>query len=212
VYASLDGDLTSPPAPRRRQIYAAGSIESGRHPLPSVEQAALVFGRLGVGRGIQVVAYDAAGGTIAARLWWMLRWLGHTSCAVLDGGWQRWLAEDRPLASGSRPPQRIRPIVHPGWLLPPTVDGMRLNTANRVLDARAYERYLGKNETIDPVAGHIPGALSAPNQDNSAGPDFKSQTELRNTEISWDVPAERSGLLWSGVTATTISSVLRRIR
>jgi thiosulfate/3-mercaptopyruvate sulfurtransferase len=175
-----------------------------------VEQAVGVFSRLGIGRGVQVVTYDSVGGTLAAaRLWWMLRWLGHNRCAVLDGGWQRWLAEDRPLTNGveNRLPKNFKPVVHPEMVVTADqVEAMRLNAAYRVLDARAYQRYLGNNETIDPVAGHIPGALSAPDRDNLQ-PDltFKPIAELRRRyqDLLGTVPAGRCAVYCgSGVTAT----------
>ena len=96
VYVHLDRDLSGPIVPGK----------TGRHPWPSVEKATQLFSRLGLGPDTQVVAYDDAGGGLAAaRLWWMLRWLGHEAVAVLDGGWSRWLMEERPVAAGeeSRP-------------------------------------------------------------------------------------------------------------
>ena len=89
LYAHLDEDLSGPIIPGR----------TGRHPLPTPERAAQRFGDWGIGRGQQVVAYDGAGGAIAARLWWMLRWLGHGEAAVLDGGWQEWQRQGYPVRS-----------------------------------------------------------------------------------------------------------------
>lgn len=201
VYAHLDEDLTARDGTQ--------SLSGGRHPLPLPELAAESLGRLGIGRGMQVVAYDAAGGALAAaRLWWLLRWLGHTHCAVLDGGWQGWLAEGRPAASGaeSRPLQDFKPRVRSELIVSAgQVDAMRQNKAYRILDARAYERYQGKNETIDPVAGHIPGADPAPYQAN-LNPDlsFRSITELRQIylDLLGNVPAGRCAVYCgSGVTA-----------
>ena len=201
VYAHLDEDLT---APNRAQ-----SLSGGRHPLPLPEPAAESLGRLGIGQGMQVVAYDAAGGALAAaRLWWLLRWLGHAHCAVLDGGWQGWLAAEHPVANGteSRPTQVFKPRVRSELIVSASqVDAMRQDKACRVLDARAYERFQGKNETIDPVAGHIPGAYSAPYQANLK-PDlsFRSKNELRQMylDLLGNVPAERSAVYCgSGVTA-----------
>ena len=201
IYAHLDEDLTAP---------APGSaVCGGRHPLPDAQQAAQALGRLGIDRGTQVVAYDAAGGALAAaRLWWLLRWLGNASCAVLDGGWQRWVSEDRPVNMGAepRPPQTFIPKVRPELLVTAgQVEAMRQNQAYRLLDARAAERFMGKNETIDPVAGHIPGAISAPYQANLQ-PDlsFRSKSELRRyyQELLGNVPAGRSAVYCgSGVTA-----------
>jgi thiosulfate/3-mercaptopyruvate sulfurtransferase len=212
VYAHLDEDLCAPRSDSQPVTPVKAidqSLCGGRHPLPSIEYAAQVFGRLGIERNLQVVAYDAAGGAmVAARLWWLLRWLGHTCCAVLDGGWQHWLSEDRPVRSGPETPRPKSFSPKPRMELivgPHQVEAMRHNGAYRVLDARAFERYQGKNETIDPVAGHIPGARSAPYQDNLT-PDlcFRTKTELHRhyQDILENVPAERSAVYCgSGVTA-----------
>ena len=201
VYAHLDEDLTAPDA--------AQSLSGGRHPLPLPELAAESLGRLGISQGMQVVAYDAAGGALAAaRLWWLLHWLGHTHCAVLDGGWQGWLAAEHPVANGaeSRPPQVFQPRVRSELIVSASqVDAMRQDKTCRVLDARAYERFQGKNETIDPVVGHIPGACSAPYQANLK-PDlsFRSKHELRQIylDLLGSIPAERCAVYCgSGVTA-----------
>ncbi|HEX7975068.1 MAG TPA: rhodanese-like domain-containing protein, partial [Anaerolineales bacterium] len=153
VYAHLDADLSGPVIPG----------QTGRHPLPPVEGAARTFSAWGIADEVQVVAYDDAGGALAAgRLWWMLRWLGHANATVLDGGWQAWLAEGRPVRSGqqTRSPRRFVPHLRPELLVTTSqVDAMRQDPAYRVFDARAAERYRGENETIDPVAGHIPGAI-----------------------------------------------------
>jgi thiosulfate/3-mercaptopyruvate sulfurtransferase len=115
------------------------------------------------------VAYDDAGGALAAaRLWWMLRWLGHDQVAVLDGGWQKWQQEGRPIRSGveHRSPRRFVPDVQP--LVVDADDLLRAlgDPSFRLFDVRAAERYRGESEPIDPVAGHIPGAVSAPYADN----------------------------------------------
>lgn len=161
VYAHLNQDLSEPAIPG----------VTGRHPWPSVEKAVETLSRLGIDEKMQVVAYDSANGAVAAaRLWWMLRWLGHTQAAVLNGGWQKWIAEERPVRSGmeERPRRTFRPQnVHPEMLVGiDKVDSMRRDPHCRVFDTRAAERYRGENETIDPVAGHIPGARSAPYANN----------------------------------------------
>jgi thiosulfate/3-mercaptopyruvate sulfurtransferase len=158
---------------------------------------------------MQVVAYDdAGGGMAAARLWWMLRWLGHNTVAVLDGGWGKWLTEGRPVKSGleSRPRREFQPRPRPELIVgAEEVDAIRLDSAYRLLDARAAERYHGRNETIDPVAGHIPGAVSAPYQDNlNLEGVFRPAEELRQLyqELLGETPPERAIFYCgSGVTA-----------
>ncbi len=173
VYADLDKDLSGPAVPGL----------TGRHPLPDAETIVGVFGRLGIGPGTQVIAYDESTGAMAAaRLWWLLKWAGHDAAAVLDGGFMAWTSAGLPCRSGaeSRPPavfaasfrpelavdarQVLSVMEDPGWV---------------VLDARTAERYRGENETIDPVAGHIPGAVSAP-YGAVLGPDglFKPPREI----------------------------------
>ncbi len=155
VYAHLDADLSSP--------IVVG--QTGRHPLPTVEKMAATLSAWGIDEGVQVVVYDDWGGAIAARLWWMLRWLGHEAVAVLDGGWQAWQQAGRPVAGGdgSRPARTFVPAPRPELIVTiDEVDLLRRDPAWRVLDARSADRYRGENETLDPKAGHIPGALSAP--------------------------------------------------
>ena len=204
LYAHLDEDLSGTVIPGR----------TGRHPLPPVEKAVEKFSQWGIGPGVQVVAYDDAGGALAAvRAWWMLRWLGHPAAAVLDGGWQKWLAEGRPLRGGqeARPPRPFTPVPRPELVASTAeVDARRLDPAYRVLDARANERYHGRNETIDPVAGHIPGAASAPYFDNLT-PDgvFRPVAELRAhyAAILDGRPAERA-IFYCGSGVTSIHNIL----
>jgi thiosulfate/3-mercaptopyruvate sulfurtransferase len=152
-FVHLDRDLSAPMTGR-----------NGRHPLPTPEAAAAVFGRLGIAEGKEVVAYDQGPGMYASRLWWMLRWLGFESVAVLDGGFAKWKAEGRPTATDVVPPapatfsiRRVTPTV--------SASGIAASLARRALvlvDARAPERFRGETEPLDPVAGHIPGALNRP--------------------------------------------------
>jgi thiosulfate/3-mercaptopyruvate sulfurtransferase len=162
VYAHLDRDLCGPITP--------GS--TGRHPLPEPSDAAQRLGARGIGDGMQVVAYDDAGGALAAaRLWWMLRWLGHDSAAVLDGGWQAWLSSGGPVRSSDehRAPRTFTANVREELVaVARDVDRARQDSGWRVLDARSPERFRGENEPIDPVAGRIPGAHSAPHAANLA--------------------------------------------
>ena len=173
LYAHLDEDLS-------------GEMRSGitgRHPLPEPATFARRLGDWGVDGDVQVVAYDDAGGAFAARLWWMLRWLGHESVAVLDGGWQLWLEEGRPLRhqTESRPPRRFVARARPEWVAGSESVEALLNSPDQLLfDARSADRYRGQNETIDPVAGHIPGAISAPYLDNlDTSGRFRPGEELR---------------------------------
>ncbi len=151
-FLHLDNDLSGPKTGL-----------NGRHPLPHPATFCLRMGALGIANDTQVVAYDETGGVYAARLWWMLRWVGHTRVAVLDGGWQAWTAAGLPVTveqptveatsfSGRPQPQSV---VDSAQLFAGLQDRKAL-----VLDARASDRFRGENETLDPVAGHIPGAIN----------------------------------------------------
>jgi thiosulfate/3-mercaptopyruvate sulfurtransferase len=143
-------------------LAAHGVADAGRHPLPEPEHFARGMARLGIGDDDIVVAYDDAGGVMAARLVWMLRATGHAA-ALLDGGLAAW---DGPLetAAVSRPPARFTPAPWPPERLASIEDAA--DPRNVVLDARQRERYLGDEEPIDPRPGHIPGARSLPARDN----------------------------------------------
>jgi thiosulfate/3-mercaptopyruvate sulfurtransferase len=159
VFADLDADLSAPGGGRGHP--------AGRHPWPSEEQVARVMGRLGIGPGVRVVAYDDASGAVAARLWYLLRAHGHDEVAVLDGGVAKWVAEGRPL---SREQTRVEPVVFGGRLRPGFVvtkaELVETHRGRLLLDARVAERYRGESEPIDPRAGHVPGARNAPWSDN----------------------------------------------
>jgi thiosulfate/3-mercaptopyruvate sulfurtransferase len=155
-YCGLEPDLSAPVGPG-----------TGRHPLPSPGDFVVTLRRLGVGRDSQVVAYDERDGMYAARLWWMLRWIGHADVRVLDGGLARWQTLGLPLTT--EVPQAA---VTPGDLVARPRPEMLVDAAeagrlaasldHRVLDARSPERYRGEVEPIDRVAGHVPGALNRP--------------------------------------------------
>ena len=174
IYVHLDRDLSSAVIPG----------VTGRHPLPAPAEAARRFGKMGIGPRVQIVAYDDQGGSLAAvRLWFMLRWLGHEAAAVLDGGWQKWVYEDRPVRGEMETRQedvflpRLRDDLSVSLA---QVEALRLDPAYRLFDARAYERYTGETEPIDPVAGHIPGALNAPYTENlTTEGTFRSAADLR---------------------------------
>ena len=156
---------------------------NGRHPLPEPERLADKLGSLGVDDRRQVVAYDDVGGMFAARLWWLLRWLGHDHVAVLNGGLQAWLSSGLPLSTETSEPRATTFVHRPQDNMKVDADYV-LNHLNKpgmlLVDARAPDRYRGENETLDPVGGHIPGAVNRFFKDN-LGPDgcFKQASELQ---------------------------------
>jgi thiosulfate/3-mercaptopyruvate sulfurtransferase len=200
VYAHLDQDLSG---------HIIKGV-TGRHPLPDVKDVTKVFSRFGINSRVQVVAYDAVGGALAAgRVWWMLRWLGHESVALLNGGWQEWIKNGLAVRSGNETNQARRFIPHPRndqIVSAEDLDAIRKNPQYRILDARAADRFHGENETIDPVAGHIPGAISVPYAGN-LNPDgtFQSKERLaaRYRGVLSGVPIQHVVCYCgSGVTAT----------
>lgn len=199
VYAHLERDLSSEIIPG----------VTGRHPWPSIEKATQFFSKIGIDKHVQAVVYDDAGGALAAvRVWWMLRWLGHEAVAVLDGGWQEWVYSDLPVQSEvvPRSPRVFLPEPRPEILVSvDEIDAMRQDPAYRVFDARAEDRYHGQNETIDPIAGHIPGAINAPYLQNLTKDNtLKTPEELRQiyTPLLGDLPVEKvTFYCGSGVTS-----------
>ena len=136
---------------------------NGRHPLPDTAAFAAKLSKCGVAPGRQVVVYDDAGGSVAVRLWWMLRWLGHERVAVLDGGFPAWRLEGLPTETAVPAPRegRFEPKPMLGAIADiHYVDAFRNSPTVRLVDARSAERFRGIAETIDPVAGHIPGAVN----------------------------------------------------
>lgn len=171
-YAHLDRDLASPITP-----------QTGRHPLPEVETLVSRLESWGIGNDTQVVAYDDAGGGYAVRLWWMLRWLGHNRAAVLDGGWQRWIADNRQVDArepGIRQRRFETSVDDSQWLDTPAIKANLADGSIVLVDARTAERFRGEAEPIDPVAGHVPGAVNYPLQQNlDANGCFLPRAELR---------------------------------
>lgn len=157
LFVDLDRDLSAPPG-----------IE-GRHPLPDPEAFASTLGSLGISRDTLVVAYDDMGGAIAARMWWMLRSIGHESVSVLDGGYQAWVEAGYPVETGSNLPS---PTDYPTPYAFTGVVGWEDLEGRMVVDARAPERYLGQTEPVDPKAGHIPGAVNIPTSENLSDQGF----------------------------------------
>lgn len=196
-YAHLDTDLSGPVTAR-----------TGRHPLPAPERFARTLGAWGIDNSAQVVTYDDASGALAARLWWMLRWVGHRKVAVLNGGFKAWVDAGYPLSNRM-------PVVTPATF-DPNVDNAAavsvddvikgLATGTLVLvDARARDRFAGQNETLDAVAGHIPGARNHPFASNlDVAGRFLTVAELREkwrTVLGEGAGLEVVSMCGSGVTA-----------
>jgi thiosulfate/3-mercaptopyruvate sulfurtransferase len=186
VYAHLDHALSDPPQPDAEgRLHAhADAASGGRHPLPSREKFAMWLSGVGFANDMQAVVYDRNGANYCGRLWWMLKWVGHDAVAVLDGGLQAWEAAGGELRTGAEP-SHFQSNFEPGTALRrliATEDVARgLGRPELTLvDARVPERFRGEVEPIDPVAGHIPGALNRPFASNLA-PDgkFKPARELR---------------------------------
>ncbi|CAG0937349.1 thiosulfate/3-mercaptopyruvate sulfurtransferase [Thermoflexales bacterium] len=198
IYAHINAELSGPIIPG----------VTGRHPLPTRNELVARFSEWGIDQRVQVVVYDDSGGSMAARLWWLLRWLGHAAVAVLDGDWRKWKSEGRPIRDGVaiRPSRRFVPQSRSELLITSEEVESRLHAdQHKLFDSRTADRYRGENETLDPIAGHIPGAISAPYPDN-LNPDgtFRSVEELRArfTALLEDTPADHAAFYCgSGVTA-----------
>jgi len=190
VYADLDDNLSAKHgAPGKggvviAQKEAGTPASGGRHPLPNRETFATWLSSVGFANDMQAVVYDRNGANYCGRLWWMLKWVGHEAVAVLDGGLAAWQAAGGALSSAEEP-THFRTNFVPGEPLATLVDTRQVaerlgNAAQTVLDARAAPRYRGEVEPLDPIAGHIPGALNRPFAEN-LGPDgkFKPAAQLR---------------------------------
>lgn len=175
-FLHLDRDLSGPMTGR-----------NGRHPLPDRQNLARLLGQIGIGDNTQVVAYDDAGGMFAARLWWLLRWLGHPRAAVLDGGYRAWGDAMQPV---SNEPAHILARTFTERAGCGVVDAAHVFThLGRpdmvVIDARSPDRFRGENETLDPVGGHIPGAINRFFRDNLDDDGrFKPPAQLREAFAS----------------------------
>jgi thiosulfate/3-mercaptopyruvate sulfurtransferase len=150
------------------ELAAPGSAAAGRHPLPSLQELQSAARRWGIEAGSRVVVYDATGGLAAARAWWLLRWGGLTEVTILDGGLAAWTAAGGEPATGEVVPEPGDVTLTGGGMPMLTADEAAALAAGAglLLDARAAERYRGEVEPIDPRAGHVPGAVSAPTTDN----------------------------------------------
>ncbi|WP_342118803.1 sulfurtransferase [Pseudoduganella sp. OTU4001] len=198
-FANIDTDLSGPKT-------GADGVFRGRHPLPERAQLIEMLRAWGINGDSQVVAYDAHGGMFAARLWWLLRWVGHGAVAVLDGGLASWSAAGLPLVTPVA--ARARGNIAEKHTLVRTVsvaDVVENLESKRfqVIDARANDRFRGENETIDPVGGHIPGARNRFFKDNlQADGRFKDAATLK-TELAPLVGSPQDAVMQcgSGVTA-----------
>lgn len=194
-YAHLDEDLSGEIIPG----------QTGRHPLPSVAQMAALFGTWGITPETQVVVYDAKRGAIASRLWWMLRYCGHEKVAVLDGGWTAWQKEELPTDNSVPSVSSIVFNAHPQteWLQTAAdVNRSRQTVTEQVVDSRVALRYQGVEEPIDPVAGHVPGAINLPFADNwTVEGLLQSPAALRARFADLPPAAQTTFYCGSGVTA-----------
>lgn len=197
-YADLEADLS-----------AAPTAATGRHPLPDASVAARRFEALGVGDDSRVVVYDGGAGAIAARAWWMLEWLGHQQVALLDGGFAAWTRARLPLQSGEITVESgslsVRPQNDEIVTTAELVAALSGNVAPALVDARDERRYRGEAEPIDPVAGHVPGAVNLPFT-RLVGDDgrFRSPGEVRSLFVETLGGAPATGwavMCGSGVTA-----------
>lgn len=223
--ADVRWSLSGPPG---RERYEAGHLPSavfldaedelsspghgpGRHPVPNADKLARILGRRGIGDEHVVVAYDDAGGSVAARLWWLYRHFGHDGrCAVLDGGIEAWTDAGLPLTTEA--PALTPATWTPGPVRDDVVDTATIEASQGgavlLLDARAGERYRGEIEPIDPRPGHIPGAASAPWSDN-LGPDgrFRPPDELRRRYAALGAD-ERPAVAYCGSSLTATHDLL----
>lgn len=195
-FVSLDHDLAD-------HARGPGGVFRGRHPLPDPDIFVETLRRWGINDDSQVVAYDAQGGMFAARLWWMLRWVGHEAVAVLDGGLPAWTAQGMPLSTAPATSAPGKLQRRTALVRSVSADDILTQQGLTVLDARAPDRFRGENETLDPVGGHIPGAKNRFFKDNlQADGRFKPAAQLRQ-EMGALVASPASAVMQcgSGVTA-----------
>ncbi len=197
-YADLDGDLAA----------AADPAAGGRHPLPNPESFARSLGKWGLSEDRLLIAYDDAAGAIAARLWWLVRWMGHRAVAVLDGGWNAWERAGLPIDSSIPEFHSTSFIGVPGSMTLVDAGAVEAGLAESrllLIDVRSRPRFAGLEEPLDPVAGHIPGSVNLPFAENLAEDGrFRSAGELANIyrALLGDHPVEETACMCgSGVTA-----------
>jgi thiosulfate/3-mercaptopyruvate sulfurtransferase len=198
-FISVDTDLSD-------KKIGPNDVFRGRHPLPPREIFIQRLREWGINDDTQVIAYDAQGGMFAARLWWMLRWIGHRAVALLDGGWQTWQAGGYPVSTALPDLPRGTASLRPPLVT--TVEAADLlanldGATQTIVDARSPERYRGENETMDPVGGHIPGALNRFYRDNlQEDGSFKPAEQLkREWNAIIDSPQSAVMQCGSGITA-----------
>jgi thiosulfate/3-mercaptopyruvate sulfurtransferase len=200
-FVDLDRDLAAPPG--------AG----GRHPLPATADFQRAMHRAGVRDGRPVVVYDDADSTAAARAWWLLRYFGHSSVRVLDGGFRAWTEGGYPVVPTARERPTLAPgrfTARPGQLGLLDADGAAsIARAGLLLDARAGERYTGESERVDPVAGHVPGAVSAPTAQNvNADGTFRAPADLAARFTALGATGDRPVAAYCGSGVTAAHEVL----
>lgn len=187
VFADLDHDLSAKhgvPGAHGSVAASEQAASGGRHPLPNRERFAVWLSSIGFSNDMQAVVYDRNGANYCGRLWWMLQWAGHGDVAVLDGGLQAWQAEGQPVASGEESARfqsnfELREPLQQLATAQQVLDALG-SAGQTVVDARAPARYRGEVEPLDPVAGHIPGALNRPFTENIAADGrFKPAALLR---------------------------------
>lgn len=170
---------------------------TGRHPLPSPGELLDKLTKLGLKNDAQIIVYDDAFGSMAVRLWWSLRWLGHNSVALLDGGYPRWKREERPISDEKpliEPGQFVAHLNNDAWVDRRFVEGCLNDTSRQLIDARGEDRFAGERDPLDPVKGHIPGALNRPFEDNlDLAGNFLPANELREefVELLGKTPPEQ---------------------
>ena len=186
VFVDLETELAAPP-----------SKDQGRHPLPKLDSLQESARRWGIDTGDHVVVYDAVGGTSAARAWWLLKWAGVDDVRILDGGFPVWIENGLPVETGTGAPRAAGNVTLTSGKLPTITIDEAEHWRGTLLDARASPRYRGEVEPVDPKAGHIPGAISAPTV-SSLAPNgtFLAADELRQKFDG--VQGPRCGLLWLG--------------
>jgi thiosulfate/3-mercaptopyruvate sulfurtransferase len=199
MFAHLDEDLATPDGP-------------GRHPLPDHHAFGAFCGRVGINATTHVVVYDDRGGGIAARLWWMLRNQGHTSVSVLDGGLDAWHGNDGPLTDVVPHVEPERFSTRPWTGTVDLTDVVHRSSETILTDARALERYRGDEEPIDPVAGHIPGAVPMPLTDNlNTDMTFMAPADLRDRFMAAGIDGSRPVMAHCGSGVTACHNILAMV-